>query len=180
VCLSQSTPSGSRFAAIVTIRPRHLARSKRRARVSFELHGRRTIVAAIERGVLDPLPETGIVPQFSADLCAEMAGVCIYKTGRQTSTATVTVNKLNASGAHLPRLLNYPTEGRSGCCVRVTGYVGRVISLQIDRDLGEHQKRSPSSPDKLSLTGRLRHRGERRDLVNRTPGDRRSSQSFKW
>ena len=38
-----------------------------------------------------------------------------------------------------------------GCyCVRVTDYVGRVISMEIDQDLGEHSKRSPSSPDKLS------------------------------
>ena len=129
--------------------------SSRRVRVSFELHDRRPIVAAIERGVLDPSAETVVVPQFSPDLYAKMAGVCIYKTGRQTATVTVTVNKPNASFAHLPRLLNYPTEGRSGCCVRVTGYVGRVISMQIDRDLGEHLKRSPSSPDKLSLNRKL-------------------------
>jgi len=35
--------------------------------------------------------------------------------------------------------------------------------MQVDRDLGEHQKRSPSSRGKLPLTGRLRSRGERRD-----------------
>ena len=114
--------------------------------------------------MLDPSPETSVVPQFSPDLYAEMASVCIYKTWRQTSTATVAVNEPNASGTHLPRLLNYPTEGRSGYyCVRVTGYVGRVISIQIDRDLGEHQKRSPSSPDKLSSNSKVRHRSKRRD-----------------
>jgi hypothetical protein len=42
--------------------------SSRRARVSFELHDRRPIVAAIERAVLDPSPETYVVPQFSPDL----------------------------------------------------------------------------------------------------------------
>jgi hypothetical protein len=79
-----------------------------------------------------------VVPQYSPDLYAEMAGVCIYKTWRQTATATVAVNKSNASGPHLPRPLNCPTKGRSGYCVRVTGYVGRVISMQIDADLSEH------------------------------------------
>jgi hypothetical protein len=138
--------------------------SSRRARVSFELHDRRPIVAAIEGAVLDPSPETSVAPQFSPDLYAKMAGVCIYKTGRQTSTATVAVNEPNTSAAHLPRLLNHPTEGRSGCyCVRVTGYVSRVISMQIDRDLGEHLKRSPSSLDKLSLNRKLLYRSERRD-----------------
>ena len=74
------------------------------------------------------------------------------------------MNKPNASGAHLPGPLNYPTEGRSGCCVRVTGYVGRVISMQIDRDLREHSKRSPSSLDKLSLTSKATtSMSERRD-----------------
>jgi hypothetical protein len=60
--------------------------------------------------VLDPLPETLVGPQFSPDLYAEMASVRIYKTGRQTATVTVTVNKPNASAAHLPPLLNYPTS----------------------------------------------------------------------
>jgi hypothetical protein len=99
-----------------------------------------------------------VVPQFSPDLYAEIAGVCIYKTWRQISTATMAVNKPNASGTHLPSLLNFPTKGRSGCCVRVTGYVGRVISMQIDRDLGEHLKRSPSSLDQLSLNRKLLQR----------------------
>jgi hypothetical protein len=40
----------------------------RRGRVSFELHDRRPIVAAIEGAVLDPSPETYVVPQFSPDL----------------------------------------------------------------------------------------------------------------
>ena len=85
--------------------------SSRRVRVSFELHDRRPIVAAIDRAVLDPSPETLVGPQFSPDLCAEIAGVRIYKTWRETATATVAVNKPNASGAHLPRLLNYLTKG---------------------------------------------------------------------
>ena len=42
--------------------------SSRRARVSFELHDRRPVVTAIQRAVLDPSPETYLVPQFSPDL----------------------------------------------------------------------------------------------------------------
>jgi len=55
--------------------------------------------------MLDPSPEAYVVPQFSPDLYAKIAGVCIYKTWRQTATATVAVNKPNASFAHLPRVM---------------------------------------------------------------------------
>jgi hypothetical protein len=67
--------------------------SSRRARVSFELHDRRPIVAAIERAVLDPSAETSVVPQFTPDLYAKIAGVRIYKTWRQTATAKWTKQK---------------------------------------------------------------------------------------
>jgi hypothetical protein len=43
--------------------------SSRRARVSFELHDRRPIVTAIEGAVLDPSPETYVIPRSFLRIC---------------------------------------------------------------------------------------------------------------
>jgi hypothetical protein len=77
-------------------------------------------VAAIERGVLDPLPETNAVSHLSADPQTEISGISIYKTWREASIVTMAVNKSNAFGAHFPRLLNHLPKRRSAYVVGMT------------------------------------------------------------
>jgi len=79
------------------------------------------------------------MPQCTSDLQAEIACVCVHKTGRQAAPSSVAVNK--PDGTHLPRLLNYPAKGSSdGHSVTVTSYIGRIISVKIDRYLSGHRE----------------------------------------
>lgn len=97
----------------------------RRVRIGFQPDGGHAPIAAVERGVFDPLAQKTIVPQLAPYAQAEIASMGIVKSGRLAARAAVSVNEAQLFSAHLPRLLD---DGGH----RQADEVGGAIAVQID------------------------------------------------
>jgi hypothetical protein len=74
--------------------------------VGFELDRRLAPLAAIERGVFDPLAQQAIAPQLASDAQAEPAGPGVVESRRLAAGAAVPVNETELVRTHGPRLFD--------------------------------------------------------------------------
>jgi hypothetical protein len=93
--------------------------------VGFELDGRLAPLAAIERGVFDPLAQQAIAPQFASDPQAEPAGPGVVESRRLAASAAVTVNEAELVRSHVPSLFDDGGHRRSD-------EIAGAIAVQVD------------------------------------------------
>jgi hypothetical protein len=86
------------------------------------------LVAAIERGVFDPLAQANIMPQGIANTQAKIAGVSVHKTRRYAAIATVPVNEPDICGSGFP---GSPYDLRQRLSTNVVGVVAVQIQFNV-------------------------------------------------
>jgi hypothetical protein len=78
----------------------------RRAWVRSQSDRGATHISAIKRRVLNPFAKGSVMPQRPPNTEAKVTGVCIHKTGSDSSIATMTMNQCQFVFTHLPGLLH--------------------------------------------------------------------------
>jgi hypothetical protein len=84
--------------------------SARRSAIGFQPDAGDAHILTVQGSVMNPLPKIFVVSQSPANLQAEGAGVCIDKSRRDPSIASVPMDEIQARLSHFPRLLDDLSE----------------------------------------------------------------------
>ena len=96
-------------------------------------------MAAIERGVFDPLAQPNIVPQGVPNAQAKITGVSVHKARRYAAIATVPVNEPDICGSGFPGGLHNPRQRLSA------NVVGMISTADDDNFFGKATPYEPSA-----------------------------------
>src|SRR5712692_10324860 len=95
-------------------------------RVRLQLDAGHAPIPAVQRRVLDPLPQLPVAAKDATNREPEDAGLGVEETGRLTARAAVTMDEPKLGLAHLPALLHDLDEQA------VPDDLGRAITVEVD------------------------------------------------
>ena len=98
-------------------------------RIGLQLDAGHAPFAAVQRRVLDPLPQLPLVAKDTTDGQPEAAGIGVDEAGGFAASAAVTVDEPKLSLAHFPALLHDLEEQP------VPHDLGRAITVEVDPHL---------------------------------------------